>query len=184
MLEYHALVPTYNVTHHEAYLHSGFYTPEQYRVHLSAQQWFDRMIHYIQSGWFGIHSHHSFGHPTWHGYIGLLLLHIFAIISFFIPCPKTENSTSHCLLGKFTLIAVFMVLLVQYIFSYKTHLNSGYLGGLQPRYLLPFMFSFAIMAAIFVNRFASRSFILSVIVIALCIQAIYSDFFYFLLYYK
>ncbi len=184
MLHYHALVPTYNVTHHEAYLHSGFYTPEQYRAHLNPTQWFERMIHYIKSGWFGIHSHHSFGHPDAIGYVGLLTLHIFALLAMLFLCQKTETtSSSHCIVGKITLLSVLAVLVVQYIFSYKAHLNSGYLGGLQPRYLLPFLFSFAIMAGIFVDRF-SKYFIFSIAVILISVQSIYSDFFYFLQYYK
>jgi len=182
-MHYHTLVPTFNVTHPAQYLESPFFVPEQYRQHLSPSEWFERMVHYIQGGWFGIHSHHSFAKASWWGYSGLLLLHIFAMIALFLPCPKTEETHSYCLLGKITMLALFAVLVIQYLFSYKAHLHSGYMGGLQPRYLLPFMFSFAIMASIFVEHF-KKSFVFNVLIILVCIQAIYSDFFYFLQYYR
>jgi len=177
ILEYHALIPTYNHTHPEAYLKSGFYVPEALRQHLTPYQWFERMVHYIQGGWFGIHSHHSFGHPTWSGVSGLIALHLFAIIALFLKC--TEEKKIFCVLGKLSLFALFSVLVVQYFFSYKAHVAHGYLGGLQPRYLLPFMFSFAIMASLFVERFKNIFFI-NILIILLCIHALYSDFFYFL----
>jgi len=181
MFHYHALVPTYNHTHPEKYLKSGFFVPEQYRLHLSPYQWLERMLHYIHGGWFGIHSHHSFGHEKWTGFIGLLIAHIFAILALFLTC-KEENRT-FCLIGKITLLALFSVLVVQYFFSYKAHLSSGYMGGLQPRYLLPFMFAFAIMASIFVERFKHK-FLFTIFIILICMHAIYSDFFYFLQYYQ
>lgn len=181
MIEYHSLVPTYNHTHPEAYLKSGFYVAPENRLHLSPMQWFERMLHYIHGGWFGIHSHHSIGKEHWSGYLGLLILHIFAIISLFFGCKHEENK-SYCLIGKITLLSLFAVLVVQYIFSYNAHVSNGYLGGLQPRYLLPFMFSFAIMASLFIERFKTL-FIFNIFVILLCIHALYSDFFYFLTYY-
>jgi len=182
-LKYHTLVPTFSVTHLSEYLKSPFFVPESKRHYLTPLEWLERMIHYIQGGWFGIHSHHSFVKTSWQEYSGLLILHIFAIISLFLPCPKKDKFHSYCFLGKMTILALFSVLAVQYLFSYKTHLNSGYMGGLQPRYLLPFMFSFAIMASIFVERY-QKSFLFVVPVILVCIQAIYSDFFYFLRYYQ
>ncbi len=182
-LHYHALVPTFNVTHPTQYLDSPFFVPEQYRQHLSPLQWGERMLHYIQGGWFGIHSHHSFTKESWVGYSGLLILHLFAFAALFMPCTKTETQHSYCLLGKIILLSLFAVLVIQYLFSYKAHLHSGYLGGLQPRYLLPFMFGFAIMSSIFAERF-QKSFLFTGAVILICIQAIYSDFFYFLQYYR
>jgi len=177
ILEYHALIPTYNHTHPAAYLKSGFYVPEALRQHLNPYQWFERMVHYIQGGWFGIHSHHSFGHPTWSGVSGLIALHLFAIIALFLKC--SEEKKTFCIVGKLSLLALFSVLVVQYFFSYKAHIAHGYLGGLQPRYLLPFMFSFAIMASLFVERF-KNIFLINILIILLCIHALYSDFFYFL----
>lgn len=181
MLNYHALVPTYNHTHPEAYLKSGFFVVEEFRQNLSHTQWFERMLHYIQGGWFGIHSHHSFGHPTWIGVLGLVILHSIAVLALFLPSKKTQNSITN--IGKITLLALFGVLIIQYFFSYKSHITSGYLGGLQPRYLLPFMFSFAIMASLFVERFKAY-FFFNIFIIAICIHALYSDFFYFLQYYQ
>ena len=181
MLNYHSLVPTYDVTHPEAYLKSGFYTAEEFRQHLSRYEWFERMLHYIQGGWFGIHSHHSFGHSKWIDVIGLLSIHIFAIFAMLLTCSKKHKTI--CLIGKITLFALFSVLVVQYFFSYKAHLHSGYMGGLQPRYLLPFMFSFAIMASMFVERF-KQYFLFNILIILICIHAIYSDFFYFLQFYQ
>ena len=181
MLEYHALVPTYNHTHPKAYLTSGFFVPEQYRLHLNLSQWFERMLHYIQGGWFGIHSHHSFGHAQWNGVMGLVVAHILAISAFFFRCK--EANRSYCILGKMTLFSVFAVLVVQFIFSYKSHLSAGYLGGLQPRYLLPFMFAFAIMASLFVERF-KQFFLFNIFIIVMCIHTLYADFFYFLQYYQ
>lgn len=181
MLNYHALVPTYNHTHPEAYLKSGFYVQEAFRQHLSHLQWFDRMLHYIQGGWFGIHSHHSFGHAQWSGVFGLVTLHFLAIISFFVP--SQENNKLLSTIGKITLLSLFSVLLIQYLFSYQTHIHAGYLGGLQPRYLLPFMFAFAIMASLFVERFKAY-FFFNIFIIAICLHALYSDFFYFLQYYQ
>ena len=179
MLEYHSLVPTYNVTHPKEFLNSNFYTPPEHRIHLNAKEWFFRLVHFIHSGWFAIHSHHSFGHSSWAGVFGLVALHIFAIVALFLRC----NSKQICYFGKIVLIGLFSVELVQYIFSYKAHIANGYMGGLQPRYLLPFMVGFAIMASIFVEKF-KKYFWWNILVIAICIQAIYSDFFYFLLYYK
>jgi len=72
---------------------------------------------------------------------------------------------------------------VQFIFSYKSHLSAGYLGGLQPRYLLPFMFAFAIMASLFVERF-KQFFLFNIFIIVMCIHTLYADFFYFLQYYQ
>ncbi len=182
-LHYHTLVPTFNVTHPKQYLDSPFFVPEQFRQHLSPLQWGERMLHYIEGGWFGIHSHHSFTKESWVGYSGLLFLHLFALAALFMPCARTEKQHSYCLLGKIVLLSLFAVLVIQYLFSYRAHLHSGYLGGLQPRYLLPFMFGFAIMASIFAERF-QKSFLFTGAVILICIQAIYSDFFYFLQYYR
>jgi len=181
ILNYHALVPTYNHTHPNAYLHSGFYIPEEFRQHLNYMQWFERMLHYIQGGWFGIHSHHSFGHTMWAGVSGLVFLHIIAIATLFMPYEKYH--LSFFTIGKITLFSLFSVLIIQYFFSYQTHMHSGYLGGLQPRYLLPFMFAFAIMASLFVERF-KQYFLFNIFIILICLQAIYSDFFYFLQYYQ
>jgi len=181
IMHYHALVPTYNHTHPDAYLQSGFYIPEKFRLHLGHTQWAERMLHYIKGGWFGIHSHHSFGHTKWLAILGLVLLHLVAIVALFIPSEK--NHTPFSMVGKITLLSLFLVLIIQYFFSYQTHVTSGYLGGLQPRYLLPFMFSFAIMSSLFVERF-KQYFLFNIFIILICIQAIYSDFFYFLQYYQ
>ncbi len=181
LLHYHALVPTFNVTHPQEYLKSPFYVPEAYRQHLSPTAWAERLWHYIEGGWFGIHSHHSFvkEHPI--EFAGLAILHLMALAALLLPCPKT--SEGYCTLGKIVLFALLSVLVVQYLFSYKAHLHSGYLGGLQPRYLLPFMFGFAIMATFFSERF-TRFFWWHIALIVISIHAIYSDFFYFLLYYR
>jgi hypothetical protein len=180
MLNYHAITPTYNVTHPEAFLKSSFYTEPKYRQHLTALEWAQRMLHYIQGGWFGIHSHHSFGHSKWSGVFGLVLLHIVAIVALLLKC---KDGNSFCKLGNITLLALFSVLVVQYLFSYKAHINNGYMGGLQPRYVLPFMLSFAIMASVFVQRY-QKYFWFTIFIIGIALQAIYSDFFYFLLYYN
>jgi len=182
MSTYHSLVPTFNVTYPEQYKHSPFFILEQNRVHLSPWEWLERMQEYIAGGWFGIHSHHSFIKNSVYEYLGLLSLHIIAIITLFFKC-NDKDLKSYCFVGKLGLLALFAVLIIQYLFSYKTHLNSGYMGGLQPRYLLPFMFSFAIMASIFVERY-KKIFIFNIFIIILCTHAIYSDFFYFLNYYS
>ena len=177
---FHAMVPTFDHTHPEEYLKSGFFVPEEYRSHLSKLEWLDRMKKYVIEGWFNIHSHHSLVKENILGYAGLLLLHVFAVIALFFKCDK--NLKRYCILGKIGLISLILLMIIQYIFSYKSHLHSGYMGGLQPRYLLPFMFSFAIMTSIFVERF-KNIFILNVFIILVCIHALYSDFFYFLNYY-
>ncbi len=107
-------------------------------------------------------------------------MHIFAIMALFIKCQ--DDKKSYCVLGKLSLLALFSVMAVQVTFSYTAHLHSGYTGGLQVRYLLPFMLAFAIMASIFVDRFR-KIFFFNILIIVLCIQALYSDFFYFLKYY-
>lgn len=178
---FHALVPTFNVTHPQEYLKSSFYIPEEYRHYLTHWEWLERMKKYVIEGWFNIHSHHSFIKNSIIEYSGLLILHIFAIIALFFKCK--QSPTTYCILGKIGLIALILLMVVQYIFSYKAHLSSGYMGGLQPRYLLPFMFSFAIMSSIFVERF-KHIFLFNIIIVLLCIQALYSDFFYFLSYYN
>jgi len=181
LLTYHSLLPAFHVTYPEQYLHSVYYVPEEYRQHLSKTEWLSRMKMYITGGWFGIHSHHSFVKDTIYEYLGLLLLHIFAIVTIVFKCNK--DTKSYCILGKIGILSLFMVLVVQFVFSYKTHLSSGYMGGLQPRYLLPFMFAFAIMASLFVERF-KQYFLFTIFIILVCIHALYSDFFYFLQYYK
>jgi len=178
---YHSLVPTFNMTHPEEYLKSAFFVPETFRHYLTHYEWFDRMRHYIEGGWFGIHSHHSFTKETVWQYMGLLILHVLALFALFFRC-KTENR-SFCLVGKIALLSLLSVLVVQYFQSYGVHLSKGYIGGLQPRYLLPFMFAFAIMASMFVERF-NKLFIVTILTIVICIHAIYSDFFYFLQYYQ
>ena len=180
LTHFHAMVPTFNVTHPIEYLKSGFYVPEAYRQHLTHMEWLARMKRYVIEGWFNIHSHHSLIKANIWGYIGLLILHVFALISLFFSCKS--KATTSCILGKITLISLFLLIVIQYIFSYNTHMHSGYLGGLQPRYLLPFMFAFAIMASLFVERF-KKIFIFQIFIIIVCIQALYSDFFYFLNYY-
>jgi hypothetical protein len=178
---YHSLLPTFNVTFPEQYLRSGFFIPEEFRQHLSYMEWIERIKHYIIEGWFGIHSHHSLVKSSVFGYIGLLVLHIFAIAALFFKCK--DEFKPYCTIGKIALLSLFSVLIVQYVFSYQAHLKSGYMGGLQPRYVLPFMFSFAIMASIFVERF-KQFFLFNIFIILICIHAIYSDFFYFLQYYQ
>lgn len=183
LLTYHGLIPTYDKTHPQAFLHSPFYVPPESRLHLSLKEWFGRMLHYIQGGWFGIHSHHSFGHATWWGVWGSIFLHLLAIFGLFLPCPKEENDRSLCLLGKVGLLAFFSVETVQFFFSYKAHLKNGYLGGLQPRYLLPFMVSFAILSSFVVDKL-KRFFIWNVMVLIATFHALYGSFFYFLLFYR
>jgi len=178
---YHSLVPTFNKTHPEEYLQSAFFVPEAARHYLTHFEWFERMQNYIEGGWFGIHSHHSFTKENMWQYIGLLILHGVALFALFFRCR--EENKSFCLVGKIALLSLLSVLVVQYFQSYGVHLSKGYMGGLQPRYLLPFMFAFAIMAATFVERF-NKIFIVTILTIVICIQAIYSDFFYFLQYYQ
>lgn len=179
-VNYHVIAPTLNATHPEEYLRSVYYIPEALRNYKTPLEWLEIYWHYIHTGWFGIHSHYSFYKQSMIGFIGLLLLHIIALTAFFFKCE--EEKKTYCLLGKLSLLALMSVSIVQYLFSYKAHLHSGYMGGLQPRYLLPFMVSFAIMASIFVDRF-KNSFFFSIVIIFICIQALYSDFFYFLKYY-
>jgi len=178
---FHALVPTFNHTHPEQYLTSPFFIPEEHRSYLTSFEWFLRMKQYFIEGWFGIHSHHSLIKNSILEYSGILFLHILALITLIIKCD--ENSKVYCMLGKIGLISFILLMVVQYIFSYKAHLASGYMGGLQPRYLLPFMFAFAIMASLFVERF-KQYFLFNIFIILICIHAIYSDFFYFLQYYQ
>ncbi len=181
LYKYHSIVPTFDKTHPKEFFHSVFYIPPEYRIHYTIGQWFHRLLGFIEGGWFGIHSHHSFTKESWWGSFGLLVLHIFAIIALFLKCPKEKSN--FCLLGKIVLLALLSTLVVQFLFSYRAHVHSGYLGGLQPRYLLPFMFGFAIMASLFVERLKSY-FWGVVLVILLSIHALYSDFFYFLQYYR
>jgi hypothetical protein len=174
-------LPTFNVTHPQEYLKSGFFVPIEHRHYLTPFEWALRMKRYIIEGWFGIHSHHSLVKESISEYIGILLLHIMAFATLFLKCPKKYKV--YCTLGKITLLSLLFLMIIQYFFSYKSHLNSGYMGGLQPRYLLPFMFSFAIMASLFVERFR-QYFLFNIFIILICIHAIYSDFFYFLQYYQ
>lgn len=180
-MNFHSLMPSFNITHPEQYLTSGFFIPEEHRNYLTSFEWLLRMKQYIIEGWFSIHSHHSLIKNSIFEYSGILLLHILAVITLFIKCD--EDSKVYCILGKIGLLSFILLMIVQYIFSYKTHLNSGYMGGLQPRYLLPFMFSFAIMASLFAERF-KQYFLFNIFIIIVCIHAIYSDFFYFLQYYQ
>lgn len=178
---YQSLMPSFHITYPEQFLESVYYVPEEHRQHLSILEWVDRMRMYISGGWFGIHSHHSFTKNNIFEYLGLFSLHVMAIMAMFFHC--TTRSKTYCTLGKIGILSLLMVLIVQFIFSYKTHISNGYMGGLQPRYLLPFMFSFAIMASLFVERF-KQYFLFNILIIVICIHAIYSDFFYFLKYYQ
>ena len=180
---YHALIPTYDVTHPADFLKSGFYVSPQNRVVLSLNQWFSRLLHNILTGWFGILSHHSFAHTSWTGVWGLLALHVMAVSALFMPCERRGESYSFCLTGKLAILALFAVMMVQFFFSYHVHLRQGYLGGLQTRYLLPFMPGFAILASLFAVRF-EKYFWWRIAVILICIYALYSNFFYLLLYYR
>lgn len=180
MLYYHTLVPTLNATHPEEYKHSVYFIPPLQRHYQTIIQWLGNYWGNVHSGWFGIHSFHSLVKPSIFNYIGLFILHIFALIALFMRC-EGENK-AFCLLGKLTAIGLFSVMIVQFTFSYLAHLKSGYMGGLQVRYLLPFMASFAIMASVFVEKF-NKYFVFTILVIVLCLQALYSDFFYFLKYY-
>jgi len=181
IIDYHAIVPTLNFTHPNEYLHSVYYIQEDQRHYKTLWEWIQLYGQGIQSGWFGIHSHHSLPKHHLTEYFGLLILHFIALITLFLPCEKNNNS--FCIVGKITIVALLTVGIIQLLFGYKTHLSSGYIGGLQPRYLLPFMVGFAIMASIFVNRF-NKYFLFTIFIIVICIQALYSDFFYFLEYYK
>ena len=181
LYNYHAIVPTLNVTHPQEYLHSPYYVPVDKRKYLTVFEWLSNYWSNIHSGWFGILSHHSLVKTSILDYIGLLVLHIFALIGIFVSCKKYNNQ-SFCIFGKITFFAFFVVAIIQVTFGYITHLHSGYTGGLQTRYLLPFMFTFAILSSLFVEKFI-KYFWWNIIVILLSIQAIYSDFFYFLKYY-
>ena len=154
-----------------------FVIPEENRLNLNYSQWFERLQYYVDAGWFGIHSHHSYTKESIFDYIGLLILHIFAIVSLFLKSDK--KNMSYYILGKLSLLALISTYLIQFLYSYQVHLNTGYLGGLQPRYLLPFVFSFAILASLFTERF-KKFFLFQLGIILICIHAIYSDFFYFL----
>ena len=180
LLHYHAVVPTLNVTHPEEYKHSVYFIPEALREYKTPLEWLGIYWHYIHTGWFGIHSHYSFYKFSIVDYFGLLMLHIFALIALVLSCKNDRSG--YCIFGKITMGAFLIVAFIQVAFSYKVHLHSGYTGGLQARYLLPFMFSFAIMASVFINRF-SKNFFFTIGIMLLCIQALYSDFFYFLKHY-
>ena len=179
-MHYHAIVPTLKVTHPQEYLHSVYFIPEAKRVPMSFTAWLGHYWENIRAGWFGILSHHSFTKTSFAVIFGAIVLHIFAILGLIMPCR--QESRTICILGKVSLLALFSVMLIQILFSYINFLHSGYMGGLQPRYLLPFMVAFAIMASVFITR-VKENFWIVTITILLCIEAIYSDFFYFLTYY-
>ena len=179
-ITYHAIIPTLNVTHPQEYLKSVYYIPEDKRKYLNIIEWIKMYWDNIQAGWFSILSHHSLVKQSIFDFIGLLVFHIIAIIALFSKCSNKYKI--YCILGKILLVSLFIVSMIQCCFSYSAHLKSGYMGGLQPRYLLPFMFSFAILAALYIERF-KNSFWLVIAIIILGIQALYSDFFYFLTYY-
>lgn len=178
---YHALLPGFNITHPEAFLKSPYYVEESKRVFLSAYAWFERMGIVSFLGWFNIQSHHYFFKSNWIDYIGVVLIHLLALLSLFTKCEEKQKTI--CMLGKMTLLAFMSLFLIQYLFTYGNHIKYGYMGGIQSRYLLPFLASFAIMSSVLVNKF-SKNIWLSTLIVILCMHAIYSDFFYFLLYYQ
>ena len=177
---YHSLTATLNITHPKEYLNSVYYIPEKERVYKTPIEWLKIYWHFIHSGWFGVYSFHSFYKHTIMGYIALFIFHVMAIIALIMPCNK--NKKSDCIFGKATLLSLLSVAIVQLVFSYNGHLHSGYLGGLQTRYLLPFMVGFAIMASLYLNKYKNNFFII-IIAILLSIQAIYADIFYFIKYF-
>ena len=180
-LKYHGIRPSFKLTHTKEFYQSHFYVPPEVRQHLTAYQWYLRMKQILKEGWFGIQSHHSLMKYNLKSYLGLFVLHIFALIAFFSPQKKYKKNIYY-LLGKYTLLSILSVLFVHYIFTYNNHLKNGYMGGLQARYYLPFAFSFAILGSIFADRF-HKCFWWTVLVSIICLHAIYSDFCYFLLYY-
>jgi len=178
---YHGIRPSFKLTHHQEFLNSHFFVPLEIRKHLTIYEWYLRMKLYLTQGWFGIQSHHSLVKANWKAYSGLLFLHIFALFALF--SSKNIKQNTYFKLGKYSLISLFSMLLIQFVFSYNNHLHNGYMGGLQARYSLPFSFSFAFLAACFVNNF-KNFFWWNILVILICVHAIYSDFCYFILYYQ
>ena len=178
---YHTLMPGFNITNPTEFLNSSYYVDESKRIYLSAYEWFLKMSSFSFVGWFNIQSHHHFFKSNWMDYIGAVSIQLFAVLSLFCKCEEKYKTV--CIVGKITLLAFISVFIIQYFFTYSNHIKYGYMGGTQSRYLLPFLASIALMSAIFANRYSKNIWSYTFIAL-LCLHAIYSDFFYFLLYYK
>jgi hypothetical protein len=127
---------------------------------LMSLDWLEKMLHTMQGEW-----------------LSLFILLLFAFFALFSQC--NEKVKTYCVLGKVTFIALLTLFSIYSLFSYQINLYSDFIGELQIKYTLPFLASFAIMASIFVDKM-NKSFWLSVLILFICIQTLYSDFFYFL----
>ncbi len=169
IIEYNSIVPSIRARSMEEYANSRFYVEESNRVFLTIWQWFQRLIAYWLTGWFGIMSEASFI-KTISQIFSILILHFFTILALYYKCEKND---SYCLVGKIGFISILIVLSIQFYFSYNSHLSTGYLGGLQSRYFLPYLAIFAILCSLFINKINSK--ILQIFILLISLHAVYND---------
>lgn len=166
MAKYHSIYPSLSARSIEEYANSRFYVEESKRVFLNIFQWFQRLIAYWQVGWFGIMSEKLFLNIN----IGSFILHFFVIFTLYYKCKKNEH---YCIVAKFAYISILLIIAIQFYFSYKSHLNTGYLGGLQSRYYLPFVSIFAILSSLFINKI--KSIVFQILILFICFYTTYYD---------
>ena len=178
---YHSILPTLGARNPEYFKQSIFFIPEAKRYYLNVYDWFLRFLHYMQKGWFGIQSHHCFYKTGIWEISGLLILHLCAFLSIFMPFRDSHKNFYK--IGRIGVLAMFVVGLIQFFYSYVGHLRTGYMGGLQARYLLPLMPSLGILASLLVER-GRKNILFWLLLVCINIHAIYYDIFYFMKFYS
>ena len=170
IIKYDSIYPSLSSRSIEEYTNSRFYVEESNRIFLTISQWFNRLVTYWITGWYGIMSEKWIVKASFFQYIGIFALHFFVIFSLYYNCRKNEN---YCLVGKIGYVSILIVIAIQFYFSYNSHLTTGYLGGLQARYYLPFVAIFAILCSLFINQIKST--ILRILILVLSLHAVYYD---------
>lgn len=171
IFKYDSIYPALSARSIEEYTNSRFYVEEEKRIFLSIFQWLERLFGYWLIGWFGIMSENSFAKTNIFQYIGIFLLHFFAFLAIY---DNRKKDDSYFIVGKFGLIAIIIVVTIQFYFSYNSHLSTGYLGGLQSRYYLPFVSIFAILSSLFINNI--KSILGRLLIIFIILHTIFYDF--------
>lgn len=174
---YNALLPSHGASRENILPGRAYASPGS----LTFMEWSLRFLEWKWRTWVGIHAHMSIEKQHWIETIGFAFVHLFAAIGLFMK-DKTQDKKLNkiILLSKFGALSILITSLIQLIFSYKTHLRSGYLGGLQARYYLPFLPVIPLLAINFLNRY-KPTFIVSIFIIFISLHIIYFDFFYFLI---
>jgi len=173
--KYGAIIPSLKVTNPDAYYHFGFFVPEDLRISFTPVEWFFRMLQCFWESYFNIYAHVSLVKPLdWISYI-IIFTHVAGFGILFYPADKGSEK-----ILKSMLYAIIVVVMIQYGWSYVGRQSSGYTGGLQARYYLPFSMVLPFSASIVLSRLIKHR-IRNLIYLLLVMCLIYGDFIYFML---